>query len=173
MSLLLKISILSLVIVIAALLLPGLGSPGVTILAPAAASAQVPLPDYNEPNNNFAEATPLVNGETAWGAITQASDQDYFYLDLPSRSRVNVVFTTNGYLREGKLAFQQAGTDMIVDLDWEHYDDDGSFVASGTAGPGRLFVMISVGRGTPSTMPYEVTVSYVPLTSGGVHRCAA
>jgi hypothetical protein len=129
------------------------------------ALALVPLPDYNEPNDTFATATALVNAKTAWGAVTEQSDKDYFYLDLPGSCQVTVKFTTGGPHRECTLAFLPAGSDAIADLGWNKaYDDDASFHASGTAGPGRLFAVVSVGSSDPSTMVYTITVT---ATGGG------
>ncbi len=125
----------------------------------------VPLPDYNEPNNDFSAATPLESGKTSHGAVTDATDEDYFYLDLSGPRSVTVDFTTGGYQRACKLCFMAAGGDTIVDLTWEkQYDDDGSFHAHGTLGAGRLFAVVSVGATPASTSQYTLTVT---ATGGG------
>lgn len=136
-----------------------LGLPGIDALSSDTCQAFW-LPDSNEPNNNFAEATALANGVSKTGAITSSDDQDYFFIDIPVRSDVRVEFVTGGYLRDGSLAFQPRGSDMIIDLDWEEYDDDGSFFARGIVGPGRLFVIVKAGMGVPSSNIYRVTVSF-------------
>ena len=135
-----------------------LAPPGISLWSSDSCQALL-LPDSNEPNNNFAEATPLVNGQPKTGAILTSQDEDYFYIDIPVRSEVAVQFVTGGYPRNGSLAFQPRGSDMIMDLDWEEYDDDGSFYARGTIGPCRLFVMVKAGQVAPSSNLYTVTVS--------------
>ena len=125
-----------------------------------AARGLVPLPDYNEPNDSFPDATQLASGATDYGAITSATDKDYFYLDLVGSRTVVVQFTTLGYPRACKLCFMASGGDTIVDLTWERmYDDDGSFRAQGTLGPGRLFAVVSVGGIDASTLPYNITIT--------------
>jgi hypothetical protein len=148
------IALAALAVLLAALL--GLASP---------AHGLVPLPDYNEPNDIFPDATQLTNGVTAHGAITSASDKDYFYLDLAATSTVVVEFTTGGYLRDCKLCFMASGGDTIVDLTWQKdYQDDGSFDAQGTLSSGRFFAVVSVGGTDANTSQYTVTVT---ATTGG------
>jgi S-layer homology domain len=157
----LTVRMFALAISLAAILFLGLGV--------TAARALVPLPDYNEPNNTFATATALVDGKTAWGAITPTpvGDVDYFYLDLAGSRQVTVDFTTGGPRRECRLAFQPAGSDAIADLGWDKaYDDDASFHASGTAGSGRLFAVVSKGSSDPSTMIYTITITATGGASG-------
>jgi hypothetical protein len=130
------------------------------LLGFAAPARGVPLPDYNEPNDNFAAATQLVNGTTQHGAITTATDEDYFYLDLAGSRTVVVDFTTGGYRRACKLCFMASGGDTIVDLGWaRQYDDDGSFHAQGTLGPGRFFAVVSVGGTPANTSQFTLTVT--------------
>jgi hypothetical protein len=135
------------------------------LLCATSASAVVPLPDYNEPNDSFSAATPLTNGTTAYGAITTQADQDYFYLDLAVASAVVVDFTTGGYPRACKLSYRASGGGTIVDLTWDKlYDDDASFHDQGTVGPGRLFAVVSAGTTEPNTLAYTITVT---ATGGG------
>ena len=114
----------------------------VLLLCSSPAEARVPLPDYHEPNDSFETATPLKNGVTEWGAVTSDLDADFFYIDIPSSQHVMVDFTTGGYPKECRLAFQITRSDDPVDVDWEkNYDDDASFFSEGTIGPGRLRVL--------------------------------
>jgi len=63
--------------------------------------------------------------------------------------------------------FPAEGRDTIVDLAWDkQYDDDGSFVAEGTIGPGRLFAMVSLGSGDPGVEVYSITVTYKEAGGG-------
>ena len=129
-------------------------------LCAVSAETAVPLPDYNEPNDSFPQATALSSGITGHGAITTASDKDYFYLDLAASSKVTVTFVSGVPLRQCTLAFKASGGDVVADLDWEkQYDDDGSFLASGTVGPGRLFAVIGIGGAASSTAGYMITLT--------------
>ena len=131
------------------------------LLGVSSAQALVPLLNPDEPNDSFPAATQLQNGLEIWGAIPEAGDEDFFYLDIPSRSRVTVEFNTQGVPRECGLAFMAKGGDVIADLAWEkRYDDDGSFLADGIVGPGRLFAMVSAGSGQAGVEVYTIEVTY-------------
>ena len=134
----------------------------VLLLCSSPAEARVPLPDYHEPNDSFETATPLENGVTEWGAVTSDLDADFFYIDIPSSQHVTVDFTTGGYPKECRLAFQITRSDDPVDVDWEkNYDDDASFFSEGTVGPGRLFAAVYVEGGEQATTAaYTITVTY-------------
>jgi hypothetical protein len=132
------------------------------------AQALVPPLNPDEPNDDFAAATPLSSGEIVWGVIPEDDDEDYFYLDLPGLRHVTVEFTTTGYFRECGLAFQAAGSDTIIDLTWsKRYDDDGSFFAEGVIGPGRLFAIVSLGSGEAGVPVYTIKATHAD-TGGSV-----
>lgn len=135
----------------------------------SAAQALVPLPDPNEPNDSFATATRLNNGETTYGAVTTEPDMDYFYLDIPGSRHVTMDFSPKKFGRNAEIAFRAQGSSTISYPGWErHYDDDGRWVSSGDIGPGRIFVVVSlVGGAAPGTEAYLLTVSYSGGGTGG------
>jgi hypothetical protein len=130
------------------------------LIGSGAAKGLVPLPDYNEPNDDFSTATALENGKTAWGAITPQDDKDYFYLDLSGSSDVSVDFNTGGPHRDCQLAFLPSGSDAVADLNWaKTYGENASFHTGGALGPGRLFAVVSVGSSDASTLAYMLTIT--------------
>jgi len=134
----------------------------VLVLCSSPAQALVPAPDYNEPNDSPETATALKNGVTQWGAVTSDMDADFFYIDIPGSRQVKVEFTTGGYPKECRLAFQTERSEEILDLTWEkNYDSDASFDSQGQAGPGRLFAVVYVEGGQDaSTAAFTITVTY-------------
>jgi hypothetical protein len=131
------------------------------ILFALPAQALVPPLNPDEPNDSFATATALTEGETTWGAIPEATDKDYFYIDLPESADVKVEFTTGVLGRVCELAFLPTGSDVVSHLTWEkNYDDDGSFFSEGIIGPGRLFAIVSAGSAAPGVAVYTITISY-------------
>lgn len=133
----------------------------VLIFSSAPAQALVPPLNPDEPNDSFPTATALTEGETTWGAIPEAGDEDYFYLDLDASVTVAVEFTTGILGRECDLAFLPEGSDAISRLTWEkNYDDDGSFYSEGVIGPGRLFAIVSAGTAAPGVQVYTITISH-------------
>ncbi len=138
------------------------------LLLASPAQALIPPLNPDEPNGSFPSATELQNGVDRCGAIPEEGDEDFFYLDIPALLPVTVEFTTGGYFKECSLAFQRKGGDTIDDLTWDKHftGDDGSFVTEGTIGPGRLFVMVSLGSGDPGVEVYSITVTCKEAGSG-------
>jgi hypothetical protein len=135
-----------------------------TFLGPAPALALVPLPDYNEPNESYGDATRLKNGQMAYGALVDETDMDYFYMDIPGPDarHVDVTFHSHIIGRNAELAFLGPGMREPQSVRWvKDFDDDGSYVADGVIGPGRLFIVVSlVGGAAPSTVQYDLTVHF-------------
>ncbi len=128
----------------------------------------VPLPDFNEPNDSFVQATALVNGESQWGALTAETDMDYFYLDLPGSGQVTVHFDPNAVGRNATIASGPKAPRTCLILTGRKITIATAATPShGTLGPGRVFVIVSlVGGAAPSTMVYNLTVSYTGGSSG-------
>ncbi|HEY5529431.1 MAG TPA: hypothetical protein VIL51_08320, partial [Thermoleophilia bacterium] len=139
------------------------------LLCASSVEALVPLPDPHEPNDTLATATPLENGVADYGALTTRTDKDYFYLVLPAAGQVSVHFVQNQYGRDIEVALQPQGSSNVVPLNWDReVNPDGSSDLEGTAGPGRLFVILTLeGGAEPSTAAYIITVTFTGGGTGG------
>ena len=94
------------------------GEDGLESYSAIETSVQIPLEtDAYEPNNTFAEAIPLVSGETINLSIHQSADLDYWTFTLPVPATVHL--ETNGQSGDGQLYVYDASQAQI------YYDDDG------------------------------------------------
>ena len=94
------------------------GEDGLESYSAIETSVQIPLQtDAYEPNDTFAQAVPLVSGETINLSIHQSSDLDYWTFTLPVPASVHV--ETNGQSGDGQLYVYDSSQSQIF------YNDDG------------------------------------------------
>ena len=134
-------------------------------LLSAGAAWGVPLPpDTNEPNNDFGDATRLINGSARLGSLESETDMDYFYIDIPGPGQrlVHVTFHPHIIGRNAEIWFRAPGAATPVSVGWKkQVDADGGFVTAGNIGPGRLFIVVSlVGGAAPWGAVYDLTAGF-------------
>lgn len=134
------------------------------LLPAAPAAALTPLPPEIEPNNSWQQAMGLNSAFPIVGWIDPDTDLDWFYLDVPYATTVQIQLVppqAQGYLAE--VAVQASGSGLLVYPNWEYdFDDDGSYVRSGgVTGPCRVFAVVSmVGGWQPSPNCYQIKMWY-------------
>jgi hypothetical protein len=94
------------------------GEDGLESYSATEVSVQIPLEtDAYEPNNTFADAIPLVSGETINLSIHESADLDYWTFTLPVPASVHV--ETDGQSGDGQLYVYDSSQSQI------YYNDDG------------------------------------------------
>jgi hypothetical protein len=94
------------------------GEGGLESYSATEVSVQIPLEtDAYEPNNTFADAIPLVSGETINLSIHESADLDYWTFTLPVPASVHV--ETDGQSGDGQLYVYDSSQSQI------YYNDDG------------------------------------------------